>query len=489
MAEPRCVLVVHKPDDWPLEIPGVQLVAASEYLSDPVWLSRRGLRVVNLCRSYRYQSEGYFVSLLAAARRQRPFPELRTVLDMRSRSLLRAADDELDELLQRQLGHLQGQRFELSIYFGRNMTRRYDRLCQRLFAQFPAPLLRARFVRGKRWRMSSLVPIGMREIPAQHLDFVAEAAREQLGRRLGRRRTSRAHRFDLAILRDPEETLAPSCPKAVQRIRRAAEQLGFEVQEIGAADAARLPQFDALFVRETTAVDHHTFRMAQTAESKGLIVVDDPGSILRCTNKVFQAEALPRGGVQVPQTLILQDVDVPRVEAALGFPCVLKLPDSSFSRGVVRCDDAATLERQAADLLESSGLILAQEYVPTDFDWRVGVFGGQLLFACRYLMARGHWQIIKQGRAGRYRYGRVEPVDLSEVPARVSRTALRAAAVIGDGLYGVDLKVLGRRVLVTEVNDNPNLDAGCEDALLGAELYRRILSEFVRRIEARRREP
>ena len=38
-----------------------------------------------------------------------------------------------------------------------------------------------------------------------------------------------------------------------------------------------------------------------------------------------------------------------------------------------------------------------------------------------------------------------------------------------------------------EVNDNPNIDAGVEDAVLKDELYRRVLGELVRRIEARRR--
>jgi glutathione synthase/RimK-type ligase-like ATP-grasp enzyme len=57
---------------------------------------------------------------------------------------------------------------------------------------------------------------------------------------------------------------------------------------------------------------------------------------------------------------------------------------------------------------------------------------------------------------------------------------------MGDGLYGVDLKQVGGRVVVTEVNDNPNLDAGCEDALLGDELYRRIIGELLARIERKK---
>jgi hypothetical protein len=39
-----------------------------------------------------------------------------------------------------------------------------------------------------------------------------------------------------------------------------------------------------------------------------------------------------------------------------------------------------------------------------------------------------------------------------------------------------------------EVNDNPNIDAGYEDAVLKDELYARILRSFVERIEARTRD-
>lgn len=65
--------------------------------------------------------------------------------------------------------------------------------------------------------------------------------------------------------------------------------------------------------------------------------------------------------------------------------------------------------------------------------------------------------------------------------------AVQTARLIGDGLYGVDLKQAGNRVLVTEVNDNPNLDAGIEDAVLGDELYLRVLQAFIQRLERKHR--
>ena len=483
----RTILVSHKQADLPLQIPGIDVVPARVYLTDPAWTKERALRVINLCRSYRYQSEGYYVSLLAAARRHRPFPDLRTVLDMKSRHFARTVDEELDAVIQKSLHDIEAAEFELSVYFGKNLAQRHTRLAHRLFSQFPTPLQRAHFRRDKkRWRMTSVSPIAFRDVPEAHREFVATAARDYLGRASAPVRARRTAFYDLAILCDPNEDPAPSDPVALGRFERAARAAGFDVERIQRDDFARLPEFDALLIRETTSVDHHTFRFAQRAEAEGMVVIDDPTSILRCTNKVFQTEALTQRGVPIPKTWISDRIDIDHVEQSLGFPCVLKFPDSSFSQGVVKCKDRAELETQAARILAESDLLVVQEYMPTDFDWRIGLFDGEPLYACRYLMANGHWQVIQRTNAGSFRYGRVEPVPLSEAPANVVKIATRAAAAIGEGLYGVDVKVAGKRVVVTEVNDNPNIDAGCEDAILKGELYDKIIRGFVRRLEALR---
>jgi glutathione synthase/RimK-type ligase-like ATP-grasp enzyme len=61
--------------------------------------------------------------------------------------------------------------------------------------------------------------------------------------------------------------------------------------------------------------------------------------------------------------------------------------------------------------------------------------------------------------------------------------AVRAASLIGDGLYGVDVKEIDGRFLVMEVNDNPNVEGGYEDAVLKDELYNAIMRVFVERLD------
>src|SRR5512136_61665 len=94
------LIVVNNPKDWTFQIQGVELVSARSYLSDETYSQMRYARVFNLCKSYRYQSIGYYVSLLAAARGHKPLPSISTIQDLKSPTLVRIVDDDLDELIQ-----------------------------------------------------------------------------------------------------------------------------------------------------------------------------------------------------------------------------------------------------------------------------------------------------------------------------------------------------------------------------------------------------
>ena len=41
-------------------------------------------------------------------------------------------------------------------------------------------------------------------------------------------------------------------------------------------------------------------------------------------------------------------------------------------------------------------------------------------------------------------------------------------------------------VVVSEINDNPNIDTNVEDAISGMDLYHNVIHEFIRRIEAKK---
>ncbi|MCB0779808.1 MAG: RimK-like ATPgrasp N-terminal domain-containing protein, partial [Flavobacteriales bacterium] len=156
----RKLIVVGDPRRWDLHVPGVELVASRDYLTDPAYSKLKNVRIFNLSRSYSYQSRGYYVSLLAEARGQKVIPSVRSILDMRSPSLVKVLSRDLDGLVQHTLADVEEDQFTLSVYFGRNVDPKYDRLAHELYLVFQAPLLRARFVRGEKWELRT-----MRTIP------------------------------------------------------------------------------------------------------------------------------------------------------------------------------------------------------------------------------------------------------------------------------------------------------------------------------------
>jgi glutathione synthase/RimK-type ligase-like ATP-grasp enzyme len=139
--------------------------------------------------------------------------------------------------------------------------------------------------------------------------------------------------------------------------------------------------------------------------------------------------------------------------------------------------------RIADELFEETDLLLAQKFLPTEFDWRVGVLAGEPLFVCQYRMARGHWQIVKHRPDGSAREGGFRTFDLDKAPAQLIDIAVRAAQPIGDGFYGVDIKETDHGFIVMEVNDNPNLEHGIEDQVGKDEIWVRLLKWFVERFE------
>jgi len=480
------IVVVDNPSEWALKIPGIEIIAARDYLIDSRYMNRRRVRVYNLCRSYRYQSIGYYVSLLAQARGHRPQPGINTIQDMKSQTLMRTVSEDLDEVIQKSLRHLQSSEFVLSIYFGRNLAKQHARLASHLFNLFPAPMLRARFVNRDGWELQSLNPIAASEIPHGHQDFVIQMAREHFKGGGPRPRKRFRARYDLAILFNPDDPTSPSNLRTIRKFAKAGRELGLDVEIVDRQDYGEIAEYDALFIRETTAVNHHTYRFARRASSEDLVVIDDPDSILKCTNKVFLAELLARHELNTPRTRILQRANVETGLRDLGLPCVLKQPDSSSSLGVVRPKTEEEYHAMSEKLLSRSELIIAQEYLPTDFDWRIGILDRQPIYACRYYMVGHHWQIVQHLSSGK-REGRADTLPLQDVPPKVMKAALRAANLIGGGLYGVDVKEVKGKVYVIEVNDNPSIEAGCEDLVLGDALYQKIMQYFVDRLEARSR--
>ncbi|MCB1460046.1 MAG: RimK-like ATPgrasp N-terminal domain-containing protein, partial [Nitratireductor sp.] len=373
----------------------------------------------------------------------------------------------------------------IEIHFGSSGHEWSRPMAARAWRLFPAPILEVLLVRHKSgWSVDYIWPLSIASVQqpdiARFVSGLAEFCQNRRNPSLRRKRTS----FDLAILFDPKEKFPPSTEQAIRHFMRAADKQNIQAEVIGAKDMERLSSFDALFIRETTNIDNHTFTFAKAAEAQGMPVIDDPVSILRCSNKVYLHEAMARARIATPKTLLITRANMKEMLAQLSFPLVLKIPDGSFSRGVIKVRDAGEYQQKASQMLEDSFIILAQEFLPTSFDWRIGVLDGKPLFACKYHMARGHWQIYNHKAKGKTDMGGFETMRVGDAPQNIVKTAVRASLQMGRSLYGVDLKEVNGTPYVIEVNDNPNVDTGVEDKATGEEIYNTIISVFRERILA-----
>ena len=69
-------------------------------------------------------------------------------------------------------------------------------------------------------------------------------------------------------------------------------------------------------------------RSKSDGEGDGRRLIDDPISMIRCTNKVFLMELLGSNQVATPPTVLLADAgNLPRAMDELGLPLVVRIPD------------------------------------------------------------------------------------------------------------------------------------------------------------------
>lgn len=461
-----------------------EVITFERYLADYPKKGEPKTRIINLCDTEHYLSRGYYCSLLAEARRHKVLPSVSTINDLRAFGSESIAFTSLGKL---SLDASTPE--ECLVFFGDANVPELTTLGRRIFDRYPAPILRVRFENRNGAHSIAVERLALSQLDADQCRAFLGAL-EKFTQDVWRAPVSRGRlRWDLAILVNPDEPTPPSDREALQRFVKAAAKVGINAQTITANESAQILQFDGLFIRETTAIDHHTYRMARRAEREGLVVIDDPTSILRCCNKVYLHDAFTYQGVPSLKTEVViacSEDELDRLESVFTYPMVIKLPESSFSKGVFKVRDRQELQTRISELLKQTALLLVQEYLFTEFDWRIGVLGGRAIYACRYHMARNHWQIYNHG-AKRFSSGGYDTLPTFEAPKAVLDAALKAAKMIGNGLYGVDIKQKDKQVYVIEVNDNPSIDCGVEDEYLGAELYMQIMSEFAMRLEKRGR--
>jgi len=493
----KIIVIVEKLKDWNSYYPVEQLMTPQDYLvnwDENLYASKDSkerIKIINLCRNYKYLSNGYYCSLLAEARGHSVIPPVKAINDL-SRSILYSLETEdLVNDIQKAFKNQQpGEGLTMNVYFGKTEKEQLQDVARQIFDLLPAPILQVDFEWDKKWKIQSIRAGSLNALSSKDEDKFAAALDEYSAKIWRKPKAKKKYRYDLAILHNPNEAMPPSDKKALQNFIKAGKDNDVLVELIEKKDYSRIAEFDALFIRETTAINHHTYRFAKKAESEGLVVIDDPMSILRCTNKIYMHNLLHSNNINAPKTMVIGNTPHQLIEAVeeIGLPMIIKIPDGSFSKGIYKIKTIEELNKITEDLFKKTALLLAQEYFFTDFDWRIGILNNRAIYACKYYMTKGHWQIYNHDKKMNkgIQSGESETLPISKVPKHVISTALKMSHQIGNSLYGVDLKEKDNKAYVIEINDNPNIDENVEDAIAGMDLYHNIIHEFVRRIEEKK---
>ncbi len=160
----------------------------------------------------------------------------------------------------------------------------------------------------------------------------------------------------------------------------------------------------------------------------------------------------------------------------MGFPIVIKAPYTRFSSYVEKAEDIAQFKSIAARFLKRSKILVLQEYLRSDFDWRVGVLDGEVIFLCKYFFPVNSWKICTHTPKGII-WGDTVAIDRKKIPRRLKELSERTARLVGDGLYGLDVKEKNGDYKVIEINDNPSIHHGYEDAP-NPDIYGKIIGKL-----------
>ena len=260
---------------------------------------------------------------------------------------------------------------------------------------------------------------------------------------------------------------------STRRLVEAAEQRGHEVRVI---DVLRcymnitslrptihyggevLEGFDAVIPRIGASVTFYGTAVLRQFEMMNVFPLNESVAVTRSRDKLRSAQLLARKGIGMPVTGFAHNPD--DIEDLLkevgGAPLVIKLLEGTQGIGVVLAETKKAAESVIQAFMGLKANIMVQEFIKEagGSDLRCFVVGGKVVATMKRQGPEGEF------RSNLHRGGSASLVKLT--PAERS-TAVRAAAVMGLEVCGVDLLRSNHGPVVMEVNSSPGLE-GIESA-------------------------
>ncbi len=268
---------------------------------------------------------------------------------------------------------------------------------------------------------------------------------------------------------------------ALSKFKSTAESMGHTFEFIFKESISRIHDYDALFIRATTDPSNSAYIISRLAEQAGLKVIDDPHSIRTCSNKVILHDLFLKNNTPSPKSILFignySKESLEYIFSTLGLPVIIKTPYTRFSSHVEKADNEKEFLDISKHLLKKSGILVLQEYVQSDFDWRVGVLNNEVLYLCKYCIPEGGWK-VKSKINGKNVWGDTVAVSKESISPELKDICIALSKCVGDGLYGLDVKETNDGYKVIEINDNPSIYDGYEDAV-DKDIYEKIINVLI----------
>ncbi|MCZ7372950.1 MAG: RimK family alpha-L-glutamate ligase, partial [Candidatus Methanoperedens sp.] len=265
---------------------------------------------------------------------------------------------------------------------------------------------------------------------------------------------------------------------ALSKFRSTAESMGHDFEFIYKDDFSKIREYDSLFIRATTDPNNSAYIISRLAEQAGLKVIDDPHSIRTCSNKAILHDLFIKNNIPSPKSLLFTGEEaIDDIFYTLGRPVIIKTPYTRFSSHVEKAQDEKEFIEISKKFLRKSKILIVQEYIMSDFDWRVGILENKILYLCKYCIPEGGWK-VKSNINGKNVWGDTIALPRDSISPELKDVCIDLSKCVGDGLYGLDVKETDNGYKVIEINDNPSLYEGYEDTV-DSDIYEKIINSLV----------
>ncbi len=268
---------------------------------------------------------------------------------------------------------------------------------------------------------------------------------------------------------------------ALIKFKSTAELMGHAFDFIYKDDIPKISDYESLFIRATTDPSNSAYIVSRLAEQMGLRVIDDPHSIRTCSNKAVLHDLFLKNNIPSPKSILFYgDYSKENLETIfnqLGFPLIIKTPYTRFSSHVEKANNETEFIEISKLLQRKAKVLVVQEYLRSDFDWRVGMLRNEVLYLCKYCIPKGGWK-VKSKINGKNVWGETIAIPKDSISLELKEISIRLSQCVGDGLYGLDVKETNDGYKVIEINDNPSIYDGYEDTA-DADIYEKIIEALV----------